>query len=318
MIFSFAPMEGITGYVYRTVHHECFPGVDVYYSPFIAPDGGGNFRRSMLRDVLPENNPGYKLIPQILCNSPDAFLKAAVVLKEMGYSEINLNAGCPSGTVVSKHKGAGMLSDLSGLDRCLEGIFSGFEGEVSIKTRMGMESCEEFPAILDIYRKYPIKRLIIHARARTGMYKARPDLEAYLRALKDCPFPVEYNGDIFTKEGYNALLPKLGSTDGVMIGRGAVADPALFREIQGGAVLSPNELKLFHDTLADRYEALGYTNAVLLAKMKELWFYMQTMFFDSDRLIKGIYKSKDTSSYKSAADALFSYGKFDPAAGFHQ
>ena len=123
MKLSFAPMEGVTGVSYRRIHSQMFPGADRYYAPFIAPDSQGNFRLKHLRDVLPDNNRGIALVPQILANSPEAFLSVAAQLKELGYDEVNLNAGCPSGTVVAKHKGAGMLSDLSSLDAFLSRVF---------------------------------------------------------------------------------------------------------------------------------------------------------------------------------------------------
>ena len=111
MELSFAPMEGVTGCIYRRIHAECFPGADVYYAPFIAPDSSGRFKGSALRELLPENNPGITLVPQLLCNAPEPFLAAARELADLGYGEVNLNVGCPSGTVVKKHKGAGMLAD---------------------------------------------------------------------------------------------------------------------------------------------------------------------------------------------------------------
>lgn len=64
----FAPMEGITTHIYRRVHARLFGGADRYYAPFIAPDGSGNFRAASARDVLPENNTGIALVPQLLCN----------------------------------------------------------------------------------------------------------------------------------------------------------------------------------------------------------------------------------------------------------
>ena len=156
MILSFAPMEGVTGASYRRIHSEMFPGADRYYAPFIAPDSQGNFRLKHLRDVLPDSNRGISLVPQILANSPEAFLSVAGQLRELGYEEVNLNAGCPSGTVVAKHKGAGMLSDLNTLDAFLDRVFSAAPVSVSVKTRMGMNSTHEFPAILEVYKRYPL------------------------------------------------------------------------------------------------------------------------------------------------------------------
>lgn len=198
MIYSFAPMEGVTSYIYRRIHARMFPGADVYYAPFIAPDGNGNYKISSFRDTLPENNPGLTLVPQLLCSSAAPFISVAKEFQALGYEEINLNVGCPSGTVVSKHKGSGMLRDLAALDEVLADIFSSCPIRVSVKTRMGFADTAEFPAIAEIYRKYPISRLIVHSRDRAGMYKSRPDVDGFASELRSFPFPVEYNGDVFS------------------------------------------------------------------------------------------------------------------------
>lgn len=105
MKFYFAPMEGITGYIFRNAHHACFPSVDRYYTPFISPNQNRPMSPKEKRDVLPENNRNIPLIPQILTNNATQFLQAAKVLADMGYEEVNLNLGCPSATVVNKREG---------------------------------------------------------------------------------------------------------------------------------------------------------------------------------------------------------------------
>ena len=316
MILSFAPMEGVTGADYRRIHREMFGGADVYYSPFIAPDAGGHFKISHLRGLLPENNHGVRLIPQILTNNAAAFLSVAGQLAELGYEEVNLNAGCPSGTVVAKHKGAGMLQDLSHLDAFLSEVFSHVSLSVSVKTRLGLQSTAEFPAILEIYRRYPLSELIIHARDRVGMYQSRVDLPAFAHALPDCPFPVVYNGDLFAPSDLEKLLSELPSLDRVMLGRGAAADPALFRRMRGGAALELKELREFHDRLLDAALAAGLSEAHAMARMKELWFYLIWKFPGSGRFGKALNKSRRLEDYRSAVDALFASGLFDPEAAF--
>ena len=317
MQLSFAPMEGISSRLYRQTHARLFGGVEEYFAPFIAPDGSGTFKASALRDILPENNQGFHLIPQLLVNRAEPFLRVAEQLHELGYEEVNLNIGCPSGTVVAKHKGAGMLLDLRSLDDCLADIFSRCPVEVSIKTRMGMESVEEFGEILEIYNKYPVKRLIIHARARAGMYKSRVDLPAFLAALPKCRCPVWYNGDIFSPED----MTKLAGADGlagVMLGRGAVADPALPRLLRGGDALSAGELKAFHDALLEHFLAEGLGEQAAMARLKELWFYMLYKFPDSKKEAKALLKAQRLGDYTAAVEALFASGKFDAGCFFWQ
>ena len=316
MILSFAPMEGVTGASYRRIHREMFPGADRYYAPFIAPDSQGNFRLKHLRDVLPDSNRGIALVPQILANSAEAFLSVAAQLKELGYEEVNLNAGCPSGTVVSKHKGAGMLSDLTSLDAFLSRVFEAAPVKVSVKTRMGMNSTGEFPAILEIYKRYPLSELIIHARDRAGQYKSRPDREAFARAFEGCPFPVCYNGNIFNAEHMASLTAQVPGLSRVMLGRGAAANPALFRVLKGGPALGRDELREFHDRLLDDALSSGLSPHYAMARMKELWYYMIWMFPGSAREYKALNKSRSLDEYRSAVTLLFSTCPIDPDTGF--
>ena len=318
MELSFAPMEGITGSIYRRVHARFFPGADVYYAPFIAPDGTGRFKASALRELLAENNEGVSLIPQLLVNAPEPFLAAAEALGDLGYEEINLNIGCPSGTVVAKHKGAGMLGDLESLERCLDEIFTRCPLRVSVKTRLGLSSTGEFPAVLSLYRRYPLARLIVHARDRAGMYQSRPDLDAFAPALDDSPFPVIYNGNIFSVRDYEAIVRQFPALSGVMLGRGAAADPALFRRINGGSALTAEELRAFHEALLDETLASGLAPSYTVQRMKELWFYMGCLFPDADRALKTILRSRSLPDYRAAVGSLLSHQVPSPDACFNR
>ena len=317
MELSFAPMEGVTYSIYRRLHAELFPGADRCYAPFIAPDSTGKFKAGNLRDVLPENNAGVTLVPQLLCSAPAPFLAVARELEDLGYGEVNFNIGCPSGTVVAKHKGAGMLGDLRQLDDCLADIFSRCPLKVSVKTRLGLHSAEEFPAIVEIYRKYPLSRLIVHVRDRDGMYKSEPDIGAFAAVL-DCPFPVEYNGNIFTPADLDALLQRYPDLNAVMLGRGAVTNPALFRQLRGGAALTAGELREFHDRLVEEYLASGLAPNFTVSRMKELWFYQLCMFPGSERAGKAIFKTRTLPDYRAAVSALFANVDLDPGAGFNK
>ena len=270
-----------------------------------------------LRDVLPDNNRGIALVPQILANSPEAFLSVAAQLKELGYEEVNLNAGCPSGTVVAKHKGAGMLSDLSSLDAFLSRVFEAAPVKVSVKTRMGMNSTDEFPAILDVYKRYPLSELIIHARDRAGQYKSRPDREAFARAFEGCPFPLCYNGNIFNAEHMASLTAQVPGLSRVMLGRGAAANPALFRVLKGGPALGRDELREFHDRLLDDALSSGLSPHYAMARMKELWYYMIWMFPGSEKEFKALNKSRSLDDFRAAVSCIFSSCAFDPDTGFN-
>lgn len=316
MEISFAPMEGVTGYIYRQVHHELFPGADCYWAPFIAPDSTGRFKAGNLRDVLPENNRDIRLIPQILANNPQAFLAVAAELGAMGYGEVNLNVGCPSGTVVAKHKGAGMLTELKTLDSFLDTVFSRCTLKVSVKTRLGMLSENEFPAVLEIYEKYPISQLVVHARTRAGMYKSAVNIEAFAHALDRFGERASFNGNICSVDAYERLVKRYPQLSAVMLGRGVIANPALIRTLQGGASLYSEELRLFHDRLVERTLSSGLCESYTVGRMKEVWYYMGCMFPDGGKKLKQINKAKYICDYQSAVNSLFSECSFDPYAAF--
>ena len=176
-----APMEGITTYIYRNALAKYYGGVDKYFTPFLA---NRNLNHKELKDVLPEHNPGLQLVPQILANRAEDFLEITKRLEEFGYGQVNLNLGCPSGTVVARKRGAGFLSVPDQLDNFLEEIFSKSPLPISIKTRIGTEQVEEWEKILSIYRKYPLAELIIHTRLQKEFYQGETHPEAYLRAIK--------------------------------------------------------------------------------------------------------------------------------------
>ena len=157
---------------------------------------------------------------------------------------------------------------IDGLDGILADIFAACPIRVSVKTRMGFADTAEFPAIAEIYRKYPISRLIVHSRDRAGMYKSRPDVDGFASELRSFPFPVEYNGDIFSPAAAQTVLARCPEVSGIMIGRGAVANPALFRMLRGGKALEREELQSFHDALLEEFLASGLSPVHAMARLK--------------------------------------------------
>ena len=162
MRYYFAPMEGLTDSIYRRTHHKFFSGVDRYYMPFLSPTIHRTLTHREDRELPMADSVPFTAVPQVLTKVAEDFLWAAAVCRDRGYDEVNLNLGCPSGTVVSKGKGSGMLRDTDALDRFLDQIFAASPLPVSVKTRLGLESPDEFPAILDVYNRYPIRELTVH------------------------------------------------------------------------------------------------------------------------------------------------------------
>lgn len=316
MFLSFAPMEGVTSCCFRRVHARLFPGADRYYSPFLAPGLEGKVKRGALRDILPENNQGVSVIPQILCNRPQPFIILAGELKAMGYTQVNLNAGCPSGTVVPKHKGAGMLADPEGFRFFLDEVCEKSPLAVSVKLRMGLSSTAEFPALFELLRPYPLREVIVHARDRQGFYRSRPDLKAFQALYASAPWPICYNGNLLDRESFERVSGACPGLERFMLGRGAAANPALFRIIKGGAPLEAEQLHEFVLELLEEFLRDGLQEGYALSRSKELWYYCSHMFPGGEREIRRLNKARSLADYRSALEALFASGLFDPDSRF--
>ncbi len=304
MKLFFAPLEGITTYTYRNTHKELFGGCDKYFAPFITPSANERVSIKSLRDIVPQKNSGTPLEVQVMANQGSAFLNFEEKICELGYSSVNLNFGCPSSTVVKKNRGAGILRDLSLLDDFLSDVFEKTAICVSVKTRTGFENSSRFEDIMAIYNKYPISRLIIHPRCREDYYKGTPDMETFEKAVGLAKMPVCYNGNIFNVKDFEQIKTCYPKLDSVMLGRGAIANPALFREINGGERLSSKELVTFTKALMPRYlEVLG-SEVYTLHKLKEIWIYMMWNYPEEKKLLKAIKKSNRLPDLISAIECL--------------
>ena len=300
-----APLEGITGWIYRNAVHECFGGFDRYFIPFISPNQMGHFSAREKKDILPGHNRGMDAVPQILTNRAEDFIRTAEKLREYGYEEINLNLGCPSKTVVTKGRGSGFLADPEGLERFLEEIFERCPIRISIKTRIGIEDPEEFEPLMEIYNRYPMTELIIHPRVQKDFYKSTPNLDVFERALDISRSPVCYNGDINTPEDFRRLKERFPDLECVMTGRGVLADPSLARQIKGGKRADKEEMKRFHDMLYEAYCSEMSGDRTILYKMKELWSYLAPMFTNSKKYAKKIKKSEKCAVYERVIEEMF-------------
>ncbi len=310
MKLEMAPMEGLTTYIYRNAYARYYGNIDKYYTPFLSLHQDKEFSTKELREILPENNNGLNLVPQVLTNSAENFRRAAMEIKALGYEEININLGCPSGTVTTKKKGAGMLADPKYVERFLDGVFEKTLVKVSVKTRLGVESVEEWESLLEIYNKFPLEELIVHARVREDYYQKPVHWDAFGKALAESKNPVCYNGDIYTMEDYIRLGQKFPTLQAVMLGRGLLSNPGLAMEIKNeadrdGLTDSITRLKAFHDDIYESYKNLLSDDRNVLFKMKELWSYFIQCFPGQSKVNKQIKKSKDCAEYESSIRILF-------------
>lgn len=301
MRYYFAPMEGLTDSIYRQLHHKYFPGMDCYFTPFFSPTVHRHLTPREVRELPPADSLPYRVVPQLLTKVPEDFLWMAEQCRQLGYDEINLNLGCPSGTVTAKGKGSGMLKAPQALDEFLDSIYYAAPLPISVKTRLGFSEPEEFSALLEIFNKYPIKELTIHPRVRAQFYNGDVDMGAFAYAVSNSKNPLCYNGNLCSKEDVAAFEKQFPSVDAVMLGRGLIADPGMLTS--GGTTVAA--LEGFHGELLARYTEVFGSERNAMFRMKENWRHFLCNFENSEKLGKRLRKATTLPEYKAVTAEIF-------------
>ena len=298
--YYMAPLESVTTWIYRQAHAKIYGRLDKYFIPFLEPHEKRDFKTRELQEILPSHNENIYAVPQILTNRSEGFIKLAKALKDWGYEEVNLNLGCPSKTVVTKGKGSGFLAKPKELERFLTEIFDALSGEVkiSVKTRIGKEDPEEFPALLKLFNKYPMEELIIHPRVQKDGYGNVPRLEFYELAEKQSVNPLCYNGDLYTREQIRNFAERFPGTERLMFGRGFLRDPGLLYNEGKDPKDIFEKFLAFHDLVYEGYQERNMGDRNVLFKMKELWSYQVYQFSEPERLFKTFKKVQDCNEYE--------------------
>lgn len=326
MNLYFAPMEGITGLVCRNAYEACFSGsIEKYFAPFITATTQKAVSVKELRDILPENNRVPYLVPQILANRADAFIKTAEAITALGYREINLNLGCPSKTVVTKKKGAGFLEFPHQVDAFLYEVCDWTEKNdirFSVKSRLGMCDVDEFWELLEIYNKYPLCELIVHPRLQSDYYIKPVHEGMFEKALERSKNAICYNGDISDEIRLQKFATGNPEQTCVMIGRGFLMHPGMGSGRCTGTTCPEQDTEIsavsekfaranlweFHDAVYEGYCDYIQGDKNMLFKMKELWSYIGVNFDENDpgirKSLKQLRKSQSRADYESAIRQL--------------
>lgn len=304
MLFYFAPLEGLTNYTYRNTYSTFYKDVDKYFTPFLNANTEGCLARKSKREIDLVNNKVSNLVPQLLTNNSNTFNIVSAKLNDLGYSEINLNLGCPSGTVTSKGKGSGQLKDLDRLRLFFDEIFKNNIQEISVKTRIGFKDPKEMESLLPIFNDYPIKELIVHPRVREDYYKGEINFDVFKFVVENSKNEVCYNGDLFTVDHIKSFVSKFPTVKKVMIGRGLLANPGLVEEYKTGKAASIQIFREFHDSLYKQYSQILYGERSLLFKMKDYWRVWKINFPEKEKQVKRLHKSQNLNSYNKAVDSI--------------
>lgn len=301
---QFAPIQGITDYIYRNAHHKVFGGVSQYFTPFIRVEKG-EIRKQDKKDILKEHNKELQdlglITPQLMANNADDFDILSAEIELQGYSKADINMGCPFPLIARKGKGAGILSypdKIKDILKCAEN-HPGLQ--FSLKMRIGMTDVSEGLNAIQLINDSCIKSVCIHPRLGKQEYKGNVDFNAFSEMLKNCNKPVIYNGDILNIQDMDNRIKQFNTLNGIMIGRGLISNPFLANQYQTRQELSVEniilKIKDFSDLLLAGYsEKLEGGERQIVERMNAIWEYMD--FGVDKRLRKKIIKSTNIASYK--------------------
>lgn len=317
----FAPLQGYTDAIYRSMFAKHFGGVQEFYTPFLRIEQG-DFRNREVVDLDPENEhnvqlglcePKVKLVPQVIACDGNEFKKLIDKVMSYGYKEIDLNLGCPFPMLAKRWKGAGMLPYPDKIEQLFHAISVYKDVRFSVKMRLGMERADEWKALMPLLNEANLRRVVLHSRVGKQQYKGEVDRRSFAEFYEQCKCPLVYNGDLLTVEAIDKVVSEFPDIEGVMIGRGLLSNPALALEYADDKHFAKQEIaervKSFHLELRQKYEEkLKGGEVQVLRKLQTLWDYLLP---EMDRkLHKKIHKSNNLPSYMSSVnEALIAYGK---------
>lgn len=304
---SLAPIRGLTDAPFRNLFSKHFQGFDFSITPFINPMKDPSPKA--FKDVYPEANTGFPVIPQILSNDAESFLATAQILADMGYTEANWNLGCPAPMVTKKKRGSGLLADGDRIIAILDEITPKLPLKISIKTRLGLSSVDETLNLLPRLDDFPLTEIIIHTRLGKQLYRGVTDPDSFELFLTHTKHKLSYNGDITDLEIFNDLYARFPNVQHWMIGRGAIADPFLPERIKG--IDSGNmdqqlsRLIVFHDELVQMICDQLSGSSHILGRLKMFWTYLGDSFPENKKELKKIRKAVTEEQYLEAVRSLF-------------
>ena len=291
-----APLQGVTDNVWRMAQHNVFGGVDAYYAPFMRVEHG-EVRRKDLRDVNPERNTGLVLIPQILACPPEQALMMVDALKQLGYSRIDINLGCPFPPIALHRKGSGMLAYPDLVEMLFKALATVDGVEYSVKMRLGWDRNDQWRDILPLMDIIKPVNIAVHPRIGKQQYKGELDIEQFEALFGASSWPMVYNGGLCTVADIEDVQQRYPGIVAVMVGSGLAANPGML-----APDATPDDYRHFHDLLVEGYtEQLNGGEAQLVRHLQDIW---QTFLPGTGhKLFKAIRKSRTLEQYEAAASA---------------
>ncbi len=243
-----APMEDVTDPSFRRLCKKY--GADVVFTEFVSSEALVRDAKKSLRklDVFDDERP---VAIQIFGNNPETMAEAAKIAEAAAPDFIDINYGCPAKKVAGKGAGSALLCRPDLMESITSEVVKAVKLPVTVKTRIGWD--QHSINILDVVKRLEgcgIKAIAIHGRTRAQMYKGYADWQWIKRAKDVASLPIIGNGDIWSAEDGPRMFQETG-VDAIMVGRGAIGNPFLFREIKhllrtGECLASPTYHERIH------------------------------------------------------------------------
>jgi len=305
----FAPLQESTDYIYRSAHAKFFGGVDKYFAPYIVRQNDGTVKTSHLRDIKPENNQEYPLVPQILAGNSADFIFLTRQLQDNGYDEVNWNLGCPYPMVTNKGLGSGLLPHPDRIKSILETSLPQVSCKILVKMRTGLQSHDDIFQIIDVLNEFPLSEIILHPRFGKQLYRGEADENVFTEVHKKLNHSLVYNGDIESLENLTRLDLLFGDITTWMIGRGILKNPFLPLLLNGGCLPEVEAraiiMRNFHNEIFLKYSNFLSGSSHLLMRMEKFWSYFCFAFPDAHKTFKRIKKASNLVKYEAAVGENF-------------
>ena len=301
-----APMQGVTGHIFRAVYLRLFDGVDHSYCPFVRLRDG-RFSARDQQELRAGHAAGDGFTPQLIAASPKEAVALCEQLVDFGHRRVNLNLGCPAPMETKRKRGAGLLPYPNDVAKIL-GALCRFEPTltVSVKTRLGLRQKGDFSALVPVFNRFPLSAVIIHPRTAKQMYSGSVAWEFFGQQARQLTIPVIANGDMLTLYDALHVLEAYPWIAGLMIGRGLLRDPflpAVIKELDLPS--SPADaLRHFNDELLKAYEGSGMLPGHILNQMRALWKYLAYSCEDARKVARCIKKVRSVEGLRDLVERL--------------
>lgn len=301
-----APLQGYTEAEWRHCHAETAGGADAYYMPFIRVEKG-TVRRKDLAEINSGLNSTVSVIPQVIVRDAEELRITAEAIIAAGYSEIDINMGCPFAPQVKHGRGAALIAAPSVLRSLSETMRENYPGiKFSAKMRLGVTDPAEWRDIIGIINDMPLTHLTVHPRTASQQYGGGLHLGEFGALLDESVHPVVFNGDITSPADIDLIAERYPTVSGIMAGRGLLMRPTLFAEWRSGKELTDAErlttVTALHDAILKIYRKRLCGDAQILSKIKPFWEYQADAI--GHKAAKAIRKATSMQKYEAALAAI--------------